>query len=96
MITMSVVGGAHAETGTEDTGCFSRPITTGKAFPKLAEQNQQIYEFLGGDITEKDSVASIGKKLKKKILSILDSTERFDEFSYYLGNEMKFRELNNK
>lgn len=72
------------------------PVTTKslkieKKLPQIAEENEQIYEFLEGKITDKDTLLSIQKKLKTK-LHMLSVNALYDDFLLDIHSEIVYRQ----
>ncbi|MDD5376923.1 MAG: hypothetical protein PHH16_02275 [Candidatus Gracilibacteria bacterium] len=87
---------AHgAERTDKSPVAAAKSLKIEKKLPQIAEENEQIYEFLEGDITKNDTLASLQKKLGKKIRSISSSTI-YDDFLFSVHSEMLYRQKTDK
>lgn len=67
--------GYAAENNLKTPTVAAKSLKTEKKIPEIAEENPQIYEFLGGNITSKDTLASLQKKLDRKMQSVMNNQE---------------------
>lgn len=87
---------AHgAEKTIKSPAVATKSLKTEEKLPQIALENEQIYEFLEGDITEKDTSKSLYMKLRRKLYS-MTSDSMYDEFIFAIHCEMLYREKTNK
>ncbi len=88
---------AHAATNqVKSPASVSKSIKSEKKIPQIGEENPQIYEFLNGNITPKDTLASLQKKLEKRLNTLVSQTKNPDNFSYYIRMEVAYRKFKDK
>lgn len=101
LVVAMLAGSALDNTGSGIKNSFqlptatAMPLITTEKLPKIAEDNQQIYEFLKRDIVEGDTLSSLHQKLKTRLDYLFKGT-LYDEVLYDIHTEMLDRQKANK
>lgn len=94
MLALSAIEnkGHGAENGTKERATATQPHKAEKELPRIVQENPQIFELLDGHIDARDTLATMQKKLARKLAGMTANIDHSDDLSYYVAAEMKYQQ----